>query len=209
MGRTALSAEDHAAFRRSMREVATKRFAKHGHAGVTMRALAEDLGCSPMTPYRYFRDKDEILDEVRLAAIEAFVVAQERAFARERAPLRRLRTMARAYVAYAVDHPDQYRVMFQVEYQADRPPTPEHVALQLRGWKPMRDTFAEAIERGELAGDPDEVAHICWASLHGLVTLHLAGKLRLGRALDSLVDPVIDHLIAGAASNSRPKQRHR
>jgi AcrR family transcriptional regulator len=203
MGRTALTADDHAAFRRSMRDVATRRFAKHGHAGVTMRALAEDLGCSPMTPYRYFRDKDEILEEVRLAAIEAFVVAQERAFATERAPLRRLRTMARAYVDHAVAHPDQYHVMFQLEHRASA----ESRRLDVRGWQPMRDTIAEAIADGELAGDPDEIAHICWAAMHGLVTLHLANKLRLGRDLDSLVAPVFDHLIAGARPQPKPKRK--
>jgi len=34
-----------------------KRFATHGYEGVTMRQLAEALGCSPKTPYRYFKDK--------------------------------------------------------------------------------------------------------------------------------------------------------
>ena len=30
-------------------------FARYGYDGVTMRQLAEALGCSPKTPYRYFR----------------------------------------------------------------------------------------------------------------------------------------------------------
>ncbi len=37
-----------------------------------MRQLAAELGCSPMTPYRYFKDKDEILAAVRAAAFDRF-----------------------------------------------------------------------------------------------------------------------------------------
>ena len=44
-----------------------------------MRALAEDLGCSAMTPYRYFHDKQEILAAVRAAAFDRFADAMEKA----------------------------------------------------------------------------------------------------------------------------------
>ena len=43
-----------------------------------MRQLADDLGCSPMTPYRYFRDKDAILAAVRAAAFDRFAAALRR-----------------------------------------------------------------------------------------------------------------------------------
>jgi len=52
-------------------------FAEHGPEAVTMRQLAAELGCSPMTPYRYFRDKDEILAAVRASAFDRFSDALE------------------------------------------------------------------------------------------------------------------------------------
>jgi AcrR family transcriptional regulator len=204
MGRAQLSSEEHASFRAAMREVATRRFAAHGAAGVTMRGLAEDLGCSPMTPYRYFRDKDEIIAMVRHAALEAFVEAQERATRDLADPMARLRASARAYAAFAVAQPDQYRIMFQLTREPSAMARAT-AALDLRGWLPMRDALADAIAGGELAGDPDEIAHVCWAAIHGLVSLHLAHKLRLGRDLASLVEPMIELILAGA----RPPTRKR
>ncbi len=210
MGRAALTAEDHAAFRRAMRDVATRRFADHGERGVTMRGLAEDLGCSPMTPYRYFRDKDEILGVVRVAAFEAFAIAQELAFATERHPVRRLHVLARAYATHALAHADEYRVMFQL-VQPERDSSDLGRVVR-RGWLPLRTTVDEAITAGAIAGDPDELAHVCWAALHGLVTLHLAGKLRLGRELEHLIVPMIDRL-CGVRSSARkptpPRKRSR
>lgn len=198
MGRTALSHADRAAFRRAMRDVATKRFAEHGERGVTMRGLADDLGVSPMTAYRYFADKDEIFDLVRASALEAFAASQERA-AIEADPIARLRTLAHAYLEHAVAEPDQYRVMFQLEQPAKR--SAELAALEQRSWLPMRTAVGDAIDSGFLVGDPDVLAHLCWATVHGLASLHLAGKL--GRPLETLVTPAIDHLIDAARSTRR------
>ena len=36
-----------------------------------MRMLAAELGVSAMTPYRYFKDKDEILSAIRARALAA------------------------------------------------------------------------------------------------------------------------------------------
>ena len=44
-----------------------------------MRQLAEALGCSPKTPYRYFKDKADILATVRAQAFAKFADALEKA----------------------------------------------------------------------------------------------------------------------------------
>ncbi len=39
---------------------------------MTLRALAAELGCSPMTPYRYFENKAELFAVVRADAFRRF-----------------------------------------------------------------------------------------------------------------------------------------
>ena len=63
-----LTEQDIADFRAELCRVATERFARFGYEGVTMRQLAEALGCSPKTPYRYFKDTADILATVRAEA---------------------------------------------------------------------------------------------------------------------------------------------
>jgi AcrR family transcriptional regulator len=205
MGRTALSAEDRTAFREAMREVATRRFAEHGEAGVTMRGLADELGCSPMTPYKYFADRDEIFTMVRLAAIDAFVAAQH-ACDRVADPVERLCARGRAYVEFALEHPDQYRVMFQLDRHGKREPA-EIAKQDRRTWGPLHDDITAAIASGDFAGDAAELAHAFWAVVHGLATLHLAGKLQRGRDLASLIEPTFELLVAGARSAANPPRR--
>ena len=74
-----LTEQDIADFRAELCKVATERFARFGYEGVTMRQLAEALGCSPKTPYRYFKDKADILATVRAQAFAKFADALETA----------------------------------------------------------------------------------------------------------------------------------
>ena len=73
-----LTEQDIADFRAELCRVATERFARFGYEGVTMRQLAEALGCSPKTPYRYFKDKADILATVRAQAFASFADTLER-----------------------------------------------------------------------------------------------------------------------------------
>ena len=112
------------AFRDQLCRVATRRFAEQGYAGVTLRGLAREVGCSPMPPYRYFADKNEILAAVRAAAFGRFADACEAAAGAERDPLRRLSALGHAYLRFARDEPHAYRTMFELS-QPDELSYPE------------------------------------------------------------------------------------
>jgi AcrR family transcriptional regulator len=201
MPRAALRQDQIEDFRDSLCEVALRQFAEHGYAGVSLRRLAAELGCSPMTPYRYFRDKDEILAAVRAAAFSRFADAQERGVEGLIDPRHRLEALGKAYLTFAQREPHAYRVMFELHQNPD----PDHAAQlreEKRAWRTLRDEVAAAIEAGVLGGDPDTVAHLLWAGLHGIVSLDLAGKLRLGRTFDDLRDAMMGMSFRGNARES-------
>src|ERR1700743_465631 len=74
-----LSPADVEAFRTRLCDVAETLFAAHGPDRGTMREMADSLGVSSMTPYRYFKDKDAILAAVRTRAFNRFAAAMESA----------------------------------------------------------------------------------------------------------------------------------
>src|SRR5215813_7999999 len=100
-----LSDTDVADFRERLCEAAERLFAEKGPEAVTMRQLAAELGVSPMTPYRYFQDKDDILAAVRANGFNRFADALEAA--REKATGARAKGAAvgEAYVNFAFEHP--------------------------------------------------------------------------------------------------------
>ena len=188
-------------FRAALCAVAERLFAKHGYEGVTLRALASELGCSPMTPYRYFENKEAIFAAVRTAAFVRFGEAIEKAAAEPAEPVERIRNMGRAYVAFAMREQSAYRIMFEIArpagLDADALADPEQRGSLLRGWVPLIEAMEELVERRIVAGDPLELAHLAFITLHGLVMLELADKFLLGRSFDEMVEPALDHVLRG------------
>jgi AcrR family transcriptional regulator len=194
--RAALSEQDISAFRERICRAAFHLFASQGYDAVTLRGIAAEIGCSPMTPYRYFHDKDEIFALVRAEAFRRFAESQEAAIAGIEDRVEKLRMLGVAYVDFAMSDQEAYRLMFEL-HQDGEASYPELEAEGLRAWLPMRQAVAEAIEAGILSGDADTLAHVFWAGVHGLVSLELAGKLKLGRDLASLIGPMQQSMFIG------------
>ncbi len=96
-----LSQADVSDFRERLCEAATRLFDTRGREGFTMRELASQLNVSAMTPYRYFKDKDDILSAVRARAFHRFAEALENAFAGANRAAERARAVYDAYVGFA------------------------------------------------------------------------------------------------------------
>jgi AcrR family transcriptional regulator len=171
-----LTQSDVADFRDRLCEAAGRLFATRGREGFTMRELASELGVSAMTPYRYFRDKDDILAAVRARAFNRFADALEAAIATEGPAVVKAAAVGEAYVKFAFGEPASYRLMFDLS-QPDEDDYPELTEATTRARATMTDYVRELVKDGVLFGDPDLMGYVFWSALHGAVVLQLAGKL--------------------------------
>ena len=176
-----LTETDVADFRDRLCAAAERLFAEKGPDAVTMRQLAAELGVSPMTPYRYFQDKEDILAAVRTNGFNQFAEALERA--RDGAKNARAKGAAvgDAYIAFAFAHPHTYKLMFDLNQPLDAQ-HPELVVAGVRAHATMSAWVKDLITAGEMAGDPEEIGAMFWAATHGVVVLEMAGKLPPGAA---------------------------
>jgi AcrR family transcriptional regulator len=183
-----LSPQDVEAFRTRLCNVAEKQFAAHGPDGVTMREMADALGVSSMTPYRYFKDKDAILAAVRMRAFNRFAEAMETARTRPQP------RSGNAYLDFALANPASYRLMFDVS-QPTFAEYPELVQAMDRARLTMSDGLRDLAAQGRFKGDVDLAGYVYWSSMHGAVMLELAGLLD-GSKLDArkIAKPAIDAL---------------
>ncbi len=191
-----LSKPEVAEFRDRLCDAATGLFAERGREGFSMRELATALGVSPMTPYRYFRDKDEMLAAVRARAFDRFADVLERAFAKPGTATDRAAAAADAYVEFAFGEPQSYRMMFDLSQ-----PGEEHYPDLMRATTRARATMTQhipgLIAEGLLEGDAQEIGHVFWAAIHGAVVLQLAGKLTPEFDFERVRDAAIRALVEG------------
>jgi AcrR family transcriptional regulator len=137
---------------------------------LTLRGLAEEAGVSGMAPYRHFEDKAALLS----AVAEAGFVELRRRLASvddERKPRKALIAFAVAYIGFACDKPNLYRVMF-----GGAPPTPDD-----RLTADPRTVFGLFSTRLAQLVPPRRRAEAflaCWSLAHGLASLIVNGRIR-------------------------------
>jgi AcrR family transcriptional regulator len=171
----ALSISEVEAFRERLCDVAERMFAEHGPEDVTLRELAAALGVSPMTPYRYFKDKDAILAAVRARAFTRFATAM-RGGGTARQEQSGWRQGRDAYFKFALENPAAYRLMFDTS-QPTADQYPELKTASERARETMGAWLRELSAQGRFAGDVELYAHAFWSVMHGAVMLELAGRL--------------------------------
>ncbi|MEJ0028325.1 MAG: TetR/AcrR family transcriptional regulator [Rhizomicrobium sp.] len=180
-----LSSEDFEAVRARIGQAAAALYATGGVHAITMRDIAKKLGRSPMGLYRYFADREEILAFVRADAFDRFSDALEGAFASGGDGFARARAVGRAYLDFALAHPNAYRLMFDL----DPPDEARHPDLRRAG-KRAGETVTrhvkDLVAAGIVQGDPKVIGNALWAASHGVIVLHLAGRLPAGMKVEDL-----------------------
>src|SRR3712207_1012330 len=100
--------------REEAKEVALRQLAESGTGGLSLNAIAREIGLSGPALYRYFANRDALLTALVTDGFDAIGDALEdaAAAAAERPPEERLRTVLGAFRAWAIAEPHRYSLLF-------------------------------------------------------------------------------------------------
>ena len=164
-----------------------------GPAAVTLREVGKRAGVSHNAPYKHFSGKQDLL-----AAIAARDLRQQSPAAgrrRRATPTEALRAALHRYVAWAVRHPQRFKLIFGA-WSGD---VAELYAAATEARAAWIELVVAAQDADELpAGDPERLMAQLTAVAHGAADLALNGHLSRsgkGRAnAQDLVDDLLDYL---------------
>lgn len=189
--------------RERIRRIAERQMAERGMAGVSLRSIAAEMGWTAASLYRYFGSKAELLAATRAAAYDRFSERIEAAHRSSDDLWARSRAIGDAYVAFAADEPAAYKLLFAYDQdQADR--TDDLIRAEKRSKLTLTTYVAEMVEAGLLEGEPELLAHVYWAALHGLVVLKMANKLAPSLSFEDIRHASNRLITRGAASRGKP-----
>lgn len=160
-------------FRTRLREEAERQFLSTGFDAVSMRSLTKALGCSPTTPYRYFKNKNEILASVRAAILNRICEKLEATECDD--PREWTARHLKTFVDFAFDESNAYRLVFDL-FQSNEADYPEMVLANARAVLTNRKYVERLVDDGYLDGDPEKLAYMYFAELHGLIVLRMTGR---------------------------------
>ena len=172
-------------------------FVTEGYANVSIRKIADRVGCAPGTIYLHFADKDSILSAICLETFAKLDKRMEAIRNDQGDPIERLRRGGRAYIQFALDHPHHYLATFGLT-GAPGFKSPEAHHAGVGSFNCMLQCVGQCIETGRLRiNDVEEVAQALWACWHGTAIL-LISKCDFPFIEQSrLIDRVIDICLEG------------
>jgi AcrR family transcriptional regulator len=160
----------HGALRAELVRLGLEALEAEGAAALSLRAIAERAGVSKAAPYRHFPDRDYFLG---VLADEGFRLLCE-ALEKPAAHGASLSSMGRAFMSFAVGHPELYRLMnsplatrLPAELYANARRSMEILGTSLVGGA---DTLPSDSGRRKRVAN---AAAAAWAYIHGLVMLRI------------------------------------
>jgi len=139
--------------------VARRRLASDGPAGLSLRAVARDLGVSSSAVYRYVESRDALLTALIIEAYDEVGAVCERAlresFASGASPARTWLAVGHAFRAWALDSRASFELVYGTPIPGYAAPQ-DTVAAAARLWGVVEAVCSTALARGEL--DPPPVA---------------------------------------------------
>lgn len=151
---------------------------KEGVGGLSLRKVAQRAGVSHSAPYAHFPDKQSLIAAISTEGFNQLhnelnaVIAK---YAND--PKQQLVEGTRAYVQFATDHKDTFKIMFSSALEKEKE-YPAFVEIS-------RQTFARVVDIVKACqsakilkpGSPEVTAVIVWGQVHGIVSLALEGQI--------------------------------
>lgn len=189
----------HGNLREALTGAALALIVQKGPQGFTLSEAARQAGVTPAAIYRHFAGRDDLIAEVARQGYGLF--AAMLADLDETAPGLRVRAMARAYLAFAENHPGHYIAMFESGIDIARRPALARAAGEAR----------DLLHAGcaGLGPDTGEIAAHIWSLSHGVVELYLRNSAGLSHPPEAraLLARALDTYLSGLAAPASQSSR--
>lgn len=154
--------------------------AEGGPERFSLRECARRAGVSHAAPAHHFGDTRGLLTAYAARGFEALTQRLRDAAGTSANPAARMQALGEAYVAFALDHPARYQLMFRsAQTDMDMPLLSE--AAQA-AWAELANAVAAARGTEPARDSSDPYAALAWATVHGLALLLIDGRMTPARA---------------------------
>jgi AcrR family transcriptional regulator len=164
------------ALRETIVEAAHDILRDEGLRALTMRRIADAIDYAPASLYAHFASREALLAELCREGGAALLEALQRASA-EPDPRKRLEALGMAYVGFALEAPETYRLIFMedatltkgVFESIESDDAARSLGLIVAPLAELRATGAL-----RASADPMQLADLLWTVVHGIASLRLA-----------------------------------
>jgi len=150
---------------------------EHGIAGLSLRNVAKRVGVSHTAPYNHFKDKQGLLAAISTTGYEQLHQALLDTFTQcKKSSTETVVEIAWTYYQFAMDNPDQFKLMFSGALEEERN-HPDYVEISQKTIALFEEIIVYCQGKGQLPAVPMDVLAVrLWSSVHGFTTLMLENQ---------------------------------
>jgi AcrR family transcriptional regulator len=182
--------------REEILDAATDLLLETGHAkAVSIRSVALRVGVTPPSIYLHFADKDALLDAVCGRYFERLDEVMQQVAADETTNIDRLRAQGMAYVRFATQTPELYRIAMMGE---GRLGSDVDVTLNSSAFVHMRKSVESLMAEGVYPpGDATMAALELWTVAHGVAAQLISRPYLPFGDVDAFADRILSAVCCG------------
>jgi AcrR family transcriptional regulator len=168
---------------------------------VSLRAVAQRVGVSVPSIYLHFADKQALLDAVCEEVFSALDARMRAAAADAPDVFEGLRLQGIAYVQFALDNPEHYRIVLMRKH--DQEGGAADLLMASAAFEHFVGSVQECVDAGVFEGEADALALRLWAAAHGIAALLVAKPYFPWPPLEDYIEQTIRMAGLGIALSSR------
>jgi AcrR family transcriptional regulator len=209
----------HGDLRAALLGAAAAEIERRGYENLSLRELAASLAVSRSAPYRHFVDRRALLAALAAEGFDDLAAIYRNAISLGKTPQTRLAASGRAYLAFAAERPQLFRLMFASDQFNTRPLDPTLIKAAGDCYEVFEGLVAATLD------DPNDSAIkaatiAMMSSTYGFALLRMGNRLKpfmYGRLTQSdLIDAVLSIRVTAlprvarrraGSENNRPRKR--
>jgi AcrR family transcriptional regulator len=148
----------------------------HGHLGLSMRILAQQVGVSPGAPYHHFPDRRAFLLALALDGFREMLARSDAVAATADNPADKLRALGTQFIRFAEENPHLVDLMYESELTSPAL-DPDLLAFQQIGHAAVRAAVAASMPG--LDGEAADLRTLAfWSAIYGFASMRRKGVIR-------------------------------
>ena len=168
----------HGDLKNALIKAGTEILASEGLGGLSLRKVAKQAGVSHAAPYAHFKDKQALIAAISTEGFKQLHSQIESVKKTYQAnPGSLLIETAWAYVQFALNEPDRFKLMFSSALEKEKE-YPDFVEISQKNFRQLVD-IVEICQGANIlkSADSELIALSVWGTAHGFVSLLLEGQI--------------------------------
>jgi AcrR family transcriptional regulator len=177
-----------------------------GIDALSMRTLAEKVDYSPSALYKYFDNKEELIEALRVEGWKQMDYLYNRRIHPGLSITQTMVESALAYLDLGDQHPELYQLMFNSSVNA---PSDLETIEKDRNFSVITDLIQKGVDSGEFSVPGDltvlEYRYLAWFILHGICMLKISKYRNCLDQFDPVAREIVEKFVLFSATRSGNK----